>query len=908
MQASEAAAPSDARRGIPGINSSLADASWQVRHGDSSSTLEEEAIDDDITPRETTARAHQREELAIALLRLVSAPEIGGQGPADVPREIYLDGKPISLGRSADQSDVCFSSLPKVLSRRHLTLKPTHAPSFGWALCDEGSTNGTFLNERKLAAQQDTMIRTGDVLSFGPPWATGGKLKYRFEELSSYKSEDTESEYGTGQNQDVNMDDNELTGTQALPSQSSSQTLQEDQSQTAASASSKSSLIDSHGGSSQPNIAEADSGPSLSGLSLHSPLPSHQPSKQMENPPTSSSSSSFFSSKFQCGAKSGRSSNNCGSFFAFRCSKPSSSSSSVSDAPTSNLVDAVKAEEQQKHCFSPCSLAKCLKRRWSPGDPSAAASAAANGSQRKRCTLQSHGSESTDSQASPVPPPISHHHHPHHHNPGHHRPHHEERHSNHHHNHHHHRPHHHHHHHSPQRHHHDNVSKHNHDSPHHVHPHHTPSPPTQVVKATEPEQSEQQLLVPSSEEPRAIVTTSTGTGVVTSPMNEQDCPFSSLMRMVKSHAMMLCKGADSRAAEVMAAADAACHAVTETQKELAKAVFAKQCPEAQQTFAQAIAEGAAAEVQNGTDMGKSQEAKKKLELATKSFTKQALLKCISEKAGTSNDDQTSTRKIAVMPLTDENACRTGSDKGGCSSPAPESIPSPSPDTSVKDLCGKEELSHESNEKGMTRARKSGMSELCSELVCPICQEPLFNTSTLECNHMFCEPCIGHWLGKTLNCPICRTKVHRPPTRSHPMDKIVAITLQSAGRTEALEGIDERRKEFEAELAADAERKVQLETALDKAIQRGNKFVEITRPWSAREQCRFLRGVKQYAGAPREAFCRSVALTKEFVGGASLRDLYVASANVRLGGDDKDLINQMSVAQLRDRLLMFIAFG
>jgi len=202
---------------------------------------------------------------------------------------------------------------------------------------------------------------------------------------------------------------------------------------------------------------------------------------------------------------------------------------------------------------------------------------------------------------------------------------------------------------------------------------------------------------------------------------------------------------------------------------------------------------------------------------------------------------------------------------------------------------------------------NGVVQLKNELSCSICQEPFLHASTLECKHTFCEPCINHWLSKNLSCPICRKPVLKPPTGVVAVDKIVEGTFAQANNHSALENLEERRREYRETLERDSIQRTQLERALVDALDQGHKFVHVARPWSEKERCRFLRGVKQYRGLPREAFCSSVSLTESFVMQASLKDLYIAASNVNLG-QDEDTWNQMDIIELRNKLIMFIKFG
>lgn len=70
-----------------------------------------------------------------------------------------LGSRRATIGRAPDNAIVL--DLDSV-SRRHCTLRPQRA---GFFLTDEGSTNGTFVNERRLTAER--ALRSGDLLRVG---------------------------------------------------------------------------------------------------------------------------------------------------------------------------------------------------------------------------------------------------------------------------------------------------------------------------------------------------------------------------------------------------------------------------------------------------------------------------------------------------------------------------------------------------------------------------------------------------------------------------------------------------------------------------------------------------------------------------------------------------------------------
>lgn len=47
--------------------------------------------------------------------------------------------------------------------------------------------------------------------------------------------------------------------------------------------------------------------------------------------------------------------------------------------------------------------------------------------------------------------------------------------------------------------------------------------------------------------------------------------------------------------------------------------------------------------------------------------------------------------------------------------------------------------------------------------CPICHDSFNSPVLLECNHIFCELCVGTWFDREQTCPLCRAKIVDDPT-------------------------------------------------------------------------------------------------------------------------------------------------
>src|SRR4051794_33790674 len=79
-------------------------------------------------------------------------------GP-DLGRTYVLEEHETSIGRAAE----CSVSLDMdSVSRRHSRIRST-PPVF--VICDDGSTNGTFVNDRRI--QAETELRSGDLIRVG---------------------------------------------------------------------------------------------------------------------------------------------------------------------------------------------------------------------------------------------------------------------------------------------------------------------------------------------------------------------------------------------------------------------------------------------------------------------------------------------------------------------------------------------------------------------------------------------------------------------------------------------------------------------------------------------------------------------------------------------------------------------
>ncbi len=90
------------------------------------------------------------------------------EGGGDARQVFYLEsegGKPLVVTRSEGRGEIVIAD--KNVSGRHAELRPPGA-GLEWTVSDLGSTNGTFLNGRQLAAGEPAALRDEAVVAFGP--------------------------------------------------------------------------------------------------------------------------------------------------------------------------------------------------------------------------------------------------------------------------------------------------------------------------------------------------------------------------------------------------------------------------------------------------------------------------------------------------------------------------------------------------------------------------------------------------------------------------------------------------------------------------------------------------------------------------------------------------------------------
>jgi len=194
-------------------------------------------------------------------------------------------------------------------------------------------------------------------------------------------------------------------------------------------------------------------------------------------------------------------------------------------------------------------------------------------------------------------------------------------------------------------------------------------------------------------------------------------------------------------------------------------------------------------------------------------------------------------------------------------------------------------------------------DLESELFCAICRDWLLHSVSLECAHTFCFSCLDSWLQeKKFECPVCREEVSREPVRSLPLDMVVKKAVEKLPAKDQ----DEYQERLEKATKFRAERKRladDLEKEVQKAIKNGKSFFQVASHWTGKEKQRFQDGVGKYIGDPREAYCKLIGLTQQWVHKATDNELNMALHNLKL----QKWVSKPE-ERIRHRLLMYLRYG
>lgn len=163
----------------------------------------------------------------------------------------------------------------------------------------------------------------------------------------------------------------------------------------------------------------------------------------------------------------------------------------------------------------------------------------------------------------------------------------------------------------------------------------------------------------------------------------------------------------------------------------------------------------------------------------------------------------------------------------------------------------------------------------SDLMCKLCQNLIFNPTTMGCGHTFCDSCVEFLVIENPKCPECGAFVAPPIISSGTLKQEVIAVVREWTPTDkaAWVGYMTRRNE--------AIRYAGLELLLESFRARGVRFVNIDERWTDADRYAFAEGIDVYSSNSRMAFCRAVGLTAEWVQSANFDTLLLALGNLGL---------------------------
>lgn len=168
------------------------------------------------------------------------------------------------------------------------------------------------------------------------------------------------------------------------------------------------------------------------------------------------------------------------------------------------------------------------------------------------------------------------------------------------------------------------------------------------------------------------------------------------------------------------------------------------------------------------------------------------------------------------------------------------------------------------------------TEIEEEFKCPICQELLLESSSLQgCTHTFCRRCITEWYKSSKNCPSCRKPILKKPIRNLAIDNILEkLTLKMSP-----EEIKIRKERISENLKKENEGIQKLSAMVKKAQISGQKFLKLDTIWTTKEKLTFKQGVEQYFGKARIMYCGLTGLTEDWIKNSNYQNLLRVCQNL-----------------------------
>lgn len=196
-------------------------------------------------------------------------------------------------------------------------------------------------------------------------------------------------------------------------------------------------------------------------------------------------------------------------------------------------------------------------------------------------------------------------------------------------------------------------------------------------------------------------------------------------------------------------------------------------------------------------------------------------------------------------------------------------------------------------------------EIEQEFLCPICQELLLESSSLQgCTHTFCRKCITEWYKSSKNCPSCRKPILKKPIRNLSIDNILEKLTQKMSPEE----IKNRKERISENIKKENEGIQKLSLMVKKAQQTGQKFLKLDTLWTTKEKLTFRQGVEQYLGKARIMYCGLTGLSEEWIKNSNFQNLSRACQNLDIPfPESRNGVKTQNADDLRECLKDFL-FG
>ncbi|KAH0477193.1 MAG: hypothetical protein KVP17_003035 [Porospora cf. gigantea B] len=204
-----------------------------------------------------------------------------------------------------------------------------------------------------------------------------------------------------------------------------------------------------------------------------------------------------------------------------------------------------------------------------------------------------------------------------------------------------------------------------------------------------------------------------------------------------------------------------------------------------------------------------------------------------------------------------------------------------------------------------------LKALRDHLTCPVCQDWVLDSCSLDCGHIFCYTCITQWFQQKMDyvCPACNQTAERGPTMCYAVDGLLAQVHRLEEGMSDPQISDERaelvKRAAESQKRKDDEKRLLARIAESQEYVKcmGKQFVDVTSSqWQVKRSQSVLKKIEPFSGTPRRHFCQMMGLTQHWIDCANKDGLRLVLTNLNLRP------NGSSRAALARRLSFFCEFG